>query len=177
MSVTHSVIPMTKHHHISRRGLSTIEMTIAATLLVIFMFGVSGVLSNNQQGWNSMYNQIYSNVVTEGHIAKRTFDAIVRQSSSDGMQIDTNGQWVEVSYYASDASTSLDRYARFFYLENQLFVERGQLNPRQTLSLNTVCSNVTNCIFKQSGDSVHMLLTLDDGYQNLTIGSSAKPHN
>ena len=161
----------------TRRGISTIEMAVAGVIISIGMLGVSGVLSDSQRGWNIMYNRVYSDVVVKGNIAKRMFDTIIRKSSIDGVQIDPDGTWVETCYYENDDSTELDRYARFVFSGHTLYVEHGRLDPRETTSINTVCDNATNCIFKKSGNSVHMLLSISNGSQSMTVGSSAELHN
>ena len=170
---------MNKNFNNNRKGFSAIEVVIAIVVSSIVMLGISGVLASSQRGWNRMYNHIYSNVVTNAHIAKRAFDGIVRKSSSEGLLIDGDGKWIEVSYYQSDASAQLDRYARFFYddEEKELYVEYGGLNPKETTNTAVVCRNVTNCVFKQSGRSVHMLMTINNGMESQTIGTSDQLHN
>ena len=71
----------------------------------------------------------------------------------------------------------MDRYARFYEANGMLSFEYGQLSPRQTLGLETVCANVSDCTFTQAGRSAQMLLTLDDGTQTKTVVSSAVTHN
>ena len=168
---------MKKNHKNFRRGFSSIETAIAGTLLTIALLGISGVLSECQRSWNALYNRTYSDVVTNGYVVKRMFDAAIRKSSTTGLQVDGSGRWVEVNYYQDDTSEALDAYARFYCSGNTLYVEYGRLNPKEPLSTHTVCANVANCVFKQSGSSVHMLLTLNNGSQRLTVGSSAKLHN
>ncbi|MBN2020915.1 MAG: prepilin-type N-terminal cleavage/methylation domain-containing protein [Sedimentisphaerales bacterium] len=168
---------MKKKHRYFRRGLTLLEMVIACTIFVIMTFGVSSVLSSNQRLWNAMYNRTYSDEATSAHLAKKMFDACIRKSSKKELKIDTNSKWVESYYYADETSTQIDRYVRFFYLEGALFVEHGLANPKESLNVHILCDNVTNCLFKQSGRSVHMLLTYQIGNQTQTIGTSAEMHN
>jgi len=164
-------------------GFTLMEVFVALFMLSIFMLAVSGTLLDSQRGWNLMYNRTFSEVVTAGHIAKRVFEANVRKSSISELSIDTSGKWVEVHYYEDDTSTFLDCYARFYHSGTTLYVERGWLNPgnpsnpKGTLSTSIICENVTNCVFKQSGKYVYMMITLNDGSQSLVIGSSAIMHN
>ena len=170
-------------HKNNRRGLTVIEMAVAMTLTLLTLLAVSNVLSDNQNSWNLMYNRTFSEVVNGGHTAKRIFDSIIRKSSTKELSIDTNGSWVEVHYYNNDASTFLDRYAKFYRSGSTLCLEWGWLNPSNTSDprgasgSEIICRNVTNCVFKQSGKSVHMMLTLNGGSENLVIGSSAILHN
>jgi hypothetical protein len=172
-----------RDHNNNRIGFSVAEMVISMALTAIALLAVTSVLSNTQNSWNLMYNRAFSEVVTGGHTAKRIFDTIIRKSSTKELSIDTLGTWVEVHYYDNDASTFLDRYAKFYRSGLNLCLEWGWLNPGDTThprgvsGTDVICSNVTTCIFKQSGKSVHMMLTIDNGSQHLSIGSSETLHN
>jgi hypothetical protein len=61
--------------------------------------------------------------------------------------------------------------------DGDLNFEYGQLQPRATLGVETVCENVTLCTFKQAGQSIQMILTLDNGTQTNTIVTSAVTNN
>jgi len=124
-----------------------------------------------------MYNRTYADVVTDGHVATRTFDALMRKAQGEGVLLGDDGSWVEVGYYADEDSAAVDHYARLYEDGGSLNVEHGQLNPRTTLASQTICQNVTGCTFRQSGRSIQMILTLNDGTQTNTIVSSAVMHN
>ncbi|MHC4727377.1 MAG: hypothetical protein ACYS17_09115, partial [Planctomycetota bacterium] len=130
-----------------------------------------------QRGWNYMYNRVYSDIVTDGYVARRKLDAVLRKASREKFLIDPAGSWVEVYYYASDASTVVDRYARFFTAGNELKIEYGQLNPITTSAIETVCGNVSGCTFDQLGRSIQMVLKLDNGKQTNTVITSAVTNN
>lgn len=160
-----------------RRGLTIVELMIATALAGIIISGVAIVLGDAQRGWNAMYNRVYSDVVTDGYIARRTFDSIVRNATGEDFSLDAGGNWLEVYYYADANSTVLDRYARFYEAYGQLNVEYGILEPRETLRIQTVCGNVQGCVFRGAGKSAQMILTLSDGSQTTTVMSSAVMHN
>ncbi|MHC4229590.1 MAG: hypothetical protein ACYSW0_19330, partial [Planctomycetota bacterium] len=61
--------------------------------------------------------------------------------------------------------------------DGHLNLEYGQLDPRVTLSVETVCRNVSVCTFQQVGTSAQMTITLDNGTQTNTIVTSAVTHN
>lgn len=168
---------MRKERSRNRNGLTVIELMTAAVIAVIVIFGIGIVLSDSQRGWNAMYNRVYSGVVTDSHVARRMFDAVVRKSSSEGVLLDNNGNWVEVYYYSDPNSPVIDRYARFFCTDDTLNVEYGRLDPKETLSVETVCGDVSNCKFKGAGHCIQMLLTLDNGSQSITTVTSAVMHN
>jgi hypothetical protein len=169
--------PMLKNKTRNHRGFSLVEIMVASAMAVIVVFGLAIALTDSQRGWNAMYNRVYSDVVTGGHIAARLFDAVVRKSSIQLFQLDEDGQWVEVYYYADPNSVLIDRYARFFQSEGNLCVEYGQRNPREILSVETICGNVSSCSFMQTGRSMQMVLTLDNGKEKLTTVTSAVMHN
>jgi len=159
------------------RGFTLTELIIATVIGVIVISAVGVALVDSQRGWNIMYNRIYSDVVTDGYVARKKFDAVMRRASGERLLLDDAGSWLEVYYYADDDSVLVDRYARFYEADGNLNVEYGQLDPKATLRIETVCGNVSGCTFEQVGRSTQMILTLDDGTQTNTIVSSAVMHN
>ena len=169
---------MSKNKRIANsKGFSLLELMMATTLACIVVVGVGVVLVDSQRGWNAMYTRTYSDVVTDAHVARRRFDSVVRNASSQGVLLDDYGNWVEVYYYSDPNSSIVDRYTRFISSNSQLTVEYGVVEPRQTLNTEILCENVSSCVFKLAGNSVQMVLTLDDGSQNATIVASAVTHN
>ncbi len=161
----------------SSRGFTLIELIIAMAIMLIVVLAVGIALVDGQRGWNIQYDRIYSDVVTDGYAARRKFDAVMRTASRERFLLDDAGGWVEVYYYADDTSTVVDRYARFYTANGNLNVEYGQLDPKETLSVETVCGNVSGCTFEQLGRSIQMILTLDNGTQTNTVISSAVANN
>ena len=168
---------MVKKRFKASRGFTIIELIIAIAIVVIVVLAVGVALVDNQRGWSITYDRIYSDVVTDGYVARRKFDTVMRTASRDKFLLDDAGGWVEVYYYADDTSTVVDRYARFYVANGDLNVEYGQLNPKETLSVETICGNVSGCVFKQAGRSIQMILTLDNGTQTNTVISSAVANN
>jgi len=158
-------------------GFTIIELLVATAIMIIVLLAIGIALVDGQRGWSIQYDRIYSEVVTDGYVARRKFDAVTRTASRDRFLLDDAGSWVEVYYYADDTSTVVDRYARFYVADVNLNVEYGQLDPKETLSVETVCGNVSGCVFKQVGRSIQMILTLDNGTQTNTVISSAVTHN
>lgn len=168
---------MVKKRLTALRGFTLIELIIAIVIIVIVIFAIGVVIVDSQRGWNIMYNRIYSDAVTDSYAARRKFDTVMRKASRESFLLDDTGSWLEVYYYADEDSAVVDRYARFYVANGDLNVEYGQLNPKVTQTVETVCGNVSGCTFKQAGRSAQMILTLDDGEQNSTVVSSAVMHN
>ena len=168
---------MIKKRLTASRGFTLTELIIAMAIMLIVILAIGMALVDGQRSWNIQYDRIYSDVITDGYVARRKFDAVMRTASRDNFLLDDTGSWVEVYYYADDTSTVVDRYARFYVANGDLNVEYGQLNPKVTLTIETVCGNVSGCTFAQVGRSIQMILTLDNGTRTNTVISSAVTHN
>jgi len=159
------------------RGFTLVELMITMVIMSVVGLAIGAVIVDGQSSWNTMYNSINSDVVTDGYVAIKKFDVVMRNASREKILVGDAGNWIEVYYYADDSSTVVDRYARFYVTEGDLNLEYGQLEPRVTLGVDTVCGNVTACTFRNVGQSTQMILTLDNGTQANTIVSSAVTHN
>ncbi len=168
---------MVKKRRTASRGFTLVELIIAMAIMLIVVLAIGMALVDGQRNWSTQYDRIYSDVVTDGYVARRKFDTVMRTASREKVLLDDAGGWVEVYYYANDDSAVVDRYARFYTADRNLNVEYGQLNPKETLSIETVCGNVSGRTFEQVGRSVQMILTLDDGTRTNTVISSAVTHN
>ena len=163
-----------------RYGLTIVELSIVIAISSIVILGVGIVLADSAHSWQKMYERANGQVETDTLVAQKTFNAIVRRAVSTKFLLDAGGRWVEVYYSSSVDSTLADRYARFYCIgdpNGQLNVEYGQRNPKQTLSTQTLCNNVSSCVFKKSGKSILMILTLSKGSLTLTTASSAFMYN
>ena len=159
------------------RGFTLVELMITMVVMVIVASAIGVVLIDNQRGWSNMYGRINSDVTTDGYVARKKFDAVVRNSNSEKISVDPAGTWIELYYYSSGAAPVVDRYVRFYESDGDLNVEYGTLGPKVTQSVTTLCSNVSACTFKQAGRSAQMILTLDDGTQTNTVVTSAVTQN
>ena len=161
----------------TRYGLTLIELIVTTAISAAVITAVAFVLIDSQRCSLKVYRRIYGDVVTDAYVARKAFSAVIRKASKDGLLLDESGNWIEVNYYADDDSAVVDRYARFYESDGALNLEYGILEPKETLSVHTVCGNVSGCVFKAAGRSAQMMLTLDDGSQAITTVSSAFMHN
>ncbi len=163
-----------------RFGLTLVELSVVIAMSAVVIFGIGIVLADSVHSWQKMYERANGQVETDTSIAQKTFNAIVRKAISNNFLLDAGGRWVEVYYSSSVDSTLADRYARFYCTSDpngQLNVEYGHRSPKQTLSTHTLCNNVSSCVFKNSGKSIFMILTLSRDSLTLTTVSSAFMHN
>ena len=161
-------------------GFTLVELSVVMVISAIVVLGLGIVLADSEYSWQKMYERANGQVETDTSIAQKTFNAIVRKAVSDNFLLDTDGHWVEVYYSSSEDLALANRYARFYCTgdpNGQVNVEYGQLSPKQTLATQTLCNNVSSCVFKKSGKSIFMILTLSKGSLTLTAASSAFMHN
>ncbi len=153
-------------------------MSSAAITFIVLVAGIYFIVVDTQNSISNMYNTVHGDVLVGTYLAKNTFDSIVRKSSSkSSLSIDSDGEWVEVSYSSDPGSGTIDSYARFYTDQGNLKIDCGQLNPKELLDTRTICANVTSCKFSQSGSSIQMALTLLKKGQMLTVTTSAYLHN
>jgi prepilin-type N-terminal cleavage/methylation domain-containing protein len=160
-----------------KSGFTLIELLVTMVIMLIVGLAVGVVIVDGQTGWNNMYDRLNSDIVTDGYVARKKFDSVMRSASREKSLVAGDGSWIEVYSYASPSSTVLDRYSRFYVSDGDLNLEYGQIDPRATLSVETVCGNVLSCTFQQIGTSIQMTLKLDDNEHTNTIVSSAVTHN
>ena len=158
-------------------AFTLIELIITIVLASIIMLGLGVMMYDNQRGWNKMYNRIYSDIASDGLFTQKTFDAVVRKSSRTNFNIDPAGQWVELAYYSDNVVSAVDRYARFYKSGSDLYIEEGTINPRVSIDTRKISSDVSACRFLNSGVSVQLIMTLDDGSEQVEVLSTAVMHN
>jgi prepilin-type N-terminal cleavage/methylation domain-containing protein len=167
----------------NRRGFTLTEITIAMTMVGVVILSVGTMLVDSQRGWSRMYNRVNNGVVSDGYVARRSFDAVVRKSSIKRELVGADKDELEVYYYEDpETSTGLDRYARFYVTDGEEFVvDYGELdaggNPQGSTHTVTLASNVQSVYFAVSGASVQMTLELNDGDEALTVTTSAIRHH
>ena len=164
----------------NKRGFTLTELTVVMAMAPIVILSIGIALVDSQRGWSQMYNRVYSSVVTDGYVAKKTFDAVVRKSSITREYLGNDE--VEVYYYNDPVgSTWLDRYARFYKDDTELLVEYGGLdangNPTSTLQTVALARNIEFVGFSVTGACVQMVLSLDNGSESLMVMTSAMRHN
>jgi prepilin-type N-terminal cleavage/methylation domain-containing protein len=174
---------MVKKRVATKSGFTMLELVIAMVIAAIVILGVGFIVVDGQRAWGVMYNRIYSDAATDSYVAVEEFDAVVRRASGEKFLLSEDSDWVEIYYPGDTSSDIVDRYARFSYAagggdsKGRFLVEYGKLNPKELLNTKIISEDVSACVFKASGRSVQMMLTLNDGTQAVTVVSSAFMHN
>ncbi len=157
-------------------GFTLIELMVTLLISAIILSAI-GVMVADSSGWFSdSYSKINSRPTVESLIARKTFERIIRQASSNGFWVSPDSTAVEINYYSSPTSP-IDSYAQFFISGTDLILEKGTLVPRTPISTETVCQNLSTCTFKTAGSAVQMILVLDDGKNKQGSVTSAILHN
>jgi type II secretory pathway pseudopilin PulG len=165
----------------NKRAFTITELMVTILMAAIVILGTGVLLVDSHRGWRAMYNRVYGGLVDDAYVARKTFNSVVRKSSTRSVLLGSD--WVEVYYYADpDTSTWLDRYARFYVTAgNELMVGYGNVdadgNSLGATSTVTLAHNVAAANFSVAGACVQMTLTLDNGSDSLTVMSSPIRYN
>jgi hypothetical protein len=167
-----------KRKPVTRTGLTLVELITASSMATVCILAVGLVFSDSQNAWNKTYTKSNSAIMLDSHNASKAFEAAVRKATCQKYLLDTtSGQWVEVYYFASAASTVPDRFAKFYVDNGTFYIDRGVISPLQVLDTTAVCDNVTEYLFSGSGRCVRLNMTLSKDNQSVTFNSSAIPQN
>ena len=151
-------------------GFTLVELmvTIFTALIVIFSVGVYMVDIYRGYGW--MYDRVHGQMAQDTYVARRAFDGIVRKAASANV-LPTGAEF----YYWRDFSRPTPDCRAEFYMDGagRLMLANGLLSNSQTECL----AENANCRFYVTGQSVQMVLTLDDGRRSVKVASSAVVHN
>lgn len=163
-----------------KRAFTLTELMAAILVSSIVILSTGIVLVNNQKGWSSTYDRVYSDAVTDGYAAKGAFDSIIRKASvAAGENLGSSGEQAEVYYYNNVSSPTVDRYAKFYVASGALKVEHGTWSGGVGVASNTttVARDVNSVNFSASGDSVQMILKLNNENGPMTVMCSAVRQN
>ncbi|MBN2138934.1 MAG: hypothetical protein JW720_14085 [Sedimentisphaerales bacterium] len=166
----------------ARPGLTIAELMVAMVIVLIVILALGTAIADGVRGWHRAYEKVYADVVTDSYAARKAFDRVVRNATRHLYQIDPEGNWLEVYYYSTSTAPIVDRYARLYSTNGIFLIEHGSwvpgsTNPKTRLRTEIVCMNVSSCVFKSQGHSAQMVLTLDDGSQDIVVVTSAVMHN
>jgi len=163
-----------------RRGITLIEVLIAAIAATIFVVGLTGILAAAHQNFKSMMKRTSRGVVPEAYVAQKAFDRFVRKSSIkrfDPSTADvTPSNYLYVYYYSNPQDIireEPDSCARFYLNGTQLMLElrdvQGNFGDHSNLPLLSdptrtflLAENVASVSFKVFMHSVEMTLVLDN---------------
>ncbi|KPK77767.1 MAG: hypothetical protein AMJ79_02175 [Phycisphaerae bacterium SM23_30] len=173
---------MKKIRNIKKAGLTLTELMVSVMIAFILVGSVGFFLVDSQKSWNRSYNRIYQGVTADGLVARKTFDAVCRKATIKRVDVDDNGQYIELYYHLSPASPEIDQYARFYLSGDELRVDYGPLDKDTFNALSaaktlTLAQNVKAVNFSVGGAAVQMVLDLDDGKDQNQVTLSSLRHN
>ena len=157
-------------------GFTIVELMISMAVMIIAAIAIGAVIVDGQTSWNSMYDKVHSDITTDGYVVRKRFDSVIRKASNEKIFISSDKASIKL-YYSSNTSTEVDSYLLFYKSGTDLNLKYGRLEPLSTIKTETICKNVSSCIFQNMGQSVQMTLVLDDGTRKNTIVTSAVAHN
>ena len=163
-----------------RRGVTLIELLIAAIAAAIVAMGVIGILAGGHKNFSAMMRRTNRGVVPDAYVAQKAFDRIVRKSSVkrfDPSTADiTPSNYLYVYYYSVPQNVIMvepDRYGHFYLNGTTLMLQLGNVAgnfgrrpglPDLSAPTNTfiLAENVASVTFKVFMQSVEMTLVLDN---------------
>jgi Tfp pilus assembly protein PilV len=170
----------------SARGFTLVELVTAMLASSIMVLGVMSIMASNQKEYNRTYQRVNGATVREAQQARTVFNLSVRKSSIRSYRLGSANEYVEVFWYASATSTTLDRYTRFYLSGTDLVAETGQLTPgtfNHALNNNPTIQVLAHHVrpetlkFTQYGATISMALVIDDGRLDLPLVTTATRHN
>lgn len=163
---------------INPAGFTLIELMVTMCISLIVIFGISIFIVDMQRGYGKMYKRVHGGIVSDAYTARKAFEGLSRQAARV-YTVGAIGTTIELDFWQQYiGQMPLDCHAKFFVDEqSQLILESGPVGNPTTRIL---ASNVSDCAFYRTGNSVQMILTLDDLEDDrdpVIIFSTAVQHN
>ena len=157
-----------------KHGFTMVELMVTLVISLVIFCSISVMVVDGSRWFSDNYNKVNSQPAVESLTARKTFERIIRQASSQNYWVSADA--IEVNY-SSAPNSPIDSYAQFYLDGDNLMLETGTLNPKTSLTSTTVSSNVASCQFIAAGSSAQMILVLDDGNYRRGAVTSAVMHN
>jgi prepilin-type N-terminal cleavage/methylation domain-containing protein len=170
---------MTVNAKNNKKAFTMIELMVAIMISTFVMLGIAIYIIDIQRGWGNMFGRVHSDIVSDALIARKTFDGVVRQSARY-YALSPDSSRVTVTYFSDIVnSTEIfpDRYAEFYTIGNELWVEYGIRSPKTQTRVTKLAENVVSCTFDGEGPAAIMSLQMDNGEQSIDLIHSAILHN
>ncbi len=151
-------------------GFTLVELMVTIFTALIVIFGVGVYMVDIYRGYGRMYDRVHGQMAQDAYVAKRAFDGIVRKAASVAVW-ETGARF----YYWQEFSQENPDGCADFYMDgaNNLMLAKGLISSPQTECL----AENAHCKFYVTGQSVQMVLTLDNGRRSVKVVSSAIVHN
>lgn len=176
--------------NINPAGFTLIELMVTMSISLIVIFGISIYIVDMQRGYGKMYKRVHGGIVSDAYVARKAFEGLSRKAARV-YTVGAIGTTIELDFWQNYiGQMPLDCHAKFYVdIDTQgpvspgdpmtyaLFLDSGPVgNPTTSI----LAHNVTDCAFYRTGNSVQMILTLDDlgdDRDPVTIFSTAVQHN
>lgn len=165
-----------------KKGFSLIELIAAVAAATVLIVCLSISLVNAHKGYSDTYTKVYGDLATDSFVNTKLFDSVIRKSSLSikEPQVGDDSDSLDVFCYENVSSSEPDKYASFYMDDNELKIDYGGLdgngNKLAADNTQTIAKNVEDIKFEVAGSSVKMILTLDDGRQQMTVVCSGVRH-
>ena len=173
----------------TRPGMTMIEMMVTTCIAMIVIFGLGVYIVGMHRGYWSLYKNVHGDLVRDTYVARRAFDGMVRKGAGR-YAVNSEGDSIAIAYWSAGSAEKLPDCEDVFSVVEK--VVEGE--PKKVLELKsgpvgspvieTICTNVSDCVFYVTGDSVQMMLTFEedkdssgDEVNSVRVFSSAVQHN
>ena len=175
----------TKMNKIStnRRGVTLMELLVTMAIASIVMLGASVIIVDAHYSWNSMYERIHGDVMSDAYFARMRFDTMCRKADGADVRLDADVPLLEVYCYSvpnvgDDPDLSPDLFVQFYLNGTELVQDVGDIATSTVTSSAVIARNVVELKFSAEGDrGAQMLLTLNNGEESITVTCGSVRHN
>ena len=167
----------------NRRGVTLMELLVTMSIATIVMLGASVIIVDAHYGWNSMYQRIHGDVMSDAYFARMRFDTVCRKADGANVRLDADVPLIEVYCYSAlndsdDPDLEPDLFVQFYLNETELVQDIGDIATNTVTSSEVIAKDVAELKFSAEGDrGAQMLLTLNNGEESITVTCGSVRHN
>ena len=167
----------------TRRGVTLLELLVVILISSIVMLGATVIVVDAHRSWNSMYQRIHGDIISDSYYARVRFDTMCRKADGGAVLIDADVPLIELNYYSApnvgtDYDLAPDMFVQFYQNGTELIQDSGDIATGMVTSSEVIARDVTELNFSaDSGRGAQMLLTLNNGKESITVTCGSIRHN